>query len=136
MQMKLSVSSVLAARPGLGLGLALAFCSAAVFAAAAEIPARLIQPSEASRLELQGAVAQLLQVPSVVVADDALTGESLMVISKARPRDARGLQLSGRDFDKPEQFQLVKIEEACVLVRLRTGARATLGKSQCEAAGS
>lgn len=93
-------------------------------------------PDAAARGELSSVLAQLLNVPSVTVADDALTREPLLVIEKVRPRDARGIALTGRDFDRPEQFRLVKEGDVCVLVQLRTGVRRELRQLQCTPAAA
>lgn len=113
--------------------LMLVACQAQTIAMPAETPAVLVQSSDAARTEVHMTVARMLNAPSVTVADDALLHDSLLIIEKVRPRDAQGVQLSGRDFDKPEQFRLIKTGQACVLVRLRTGARETLRQSQCAA---
>ncbi len=115
----------------LSMMLMLAACQTDTIAKPSETQAILVQPTAAARKELRLTVARMLNVPSVAVADDALLHDSLMIIEKARPRDNRGLPLGGRDFDKPEQFRLMKIDELCVLIRLRTGARETLRESQC-----
>lgn len=91
------------------------------------------QSSDPARQELRGTLARMLNAPSVAVADDAFLHDSLLIIEKVRPRDAQGVQLSGRDFDRPEQFRLIKTGSACVLLRLRTGAREVLRHSRCEA---
>ena len=97
-------------------------------------PAVLEHTSAAGRSELQSTVAGMLHLPSVLLAEDALLHDSLLVLEKNRPRDARGVHgvpLSGRDFDQPEQFQLLRIDGRCVLLQLRTGRRASLTQAQC-----
>lgn len=111
--------------------LTLTACHSHTIAMPSETQAVLVQPTDAARKELRATVARMLNVPSVNVADDALLHDSLMIIEKVRPRDAKGLPLSGRDFDKPEQFRLMKIDDTCVLIRLRTGAKETLFESTC-----
>jgi hypothetical protein len=117
---------------------AIAACQAEAARARADLqveaPALLVQPDAPARQELRAAVAQMLKLPSVLLADDALTRDNLLVIEKVRPRDARGLPLGGRDFDKPEQFRLFMVDGACVLVRQRTGARTALRAARCAAA--
>lgn len=112
---------------------ALAACQA--LAISPESEAILVQPTDATRAELQLVVARILNAPSVTVADDVLTGSSLMIIEKVRPRDARGVSLTGRDFDKPEQFRLLKIGDQCILNHVRTGVRELLRESRCEPVG-
>jgi hypothetical protein len=113
---------------------ALAACQSQTVAMPTETQALLVQPTAAAQKELQATVARMLSAPTVAVAGDALQSDSLMIIEQTRHRDAKGLQLSGRDFGKPEQFRLLKIGDACVLVRLHTGARAVLRESRCAAA--
>lgn len=98
-----------------------------------DIPALLLQPDDAARQELRTSVARMMGVASVAVAGDALLHTSLMVIEKNRPRGAGGIQLSGRDYDKPEQFRLFKSDKGCVLVKLSSGARELLRESKCKA---
>jgi hypothetical protein len=107
--------------------------SPAVSTFGAQAPALLVQPSDASQQELRATVARMMGVASVSLAKDVFLATSLMVIEKNRPRGADGIQLSGRDFDKPEQFRLLKSGNQCVLVKLSTGAHEVLQKSQCEA---
>ena len=98
-----------------------------------DLPALLVQPDDAARQELRTSVARMMGVPSVAVAGDALLDTSLMVIEKNRPRGAGGIQLSGRDYDKPEQFRLFKSDKGCVLVKLSSGTRELLRESKCTA---
>ena len=98
---------------------------------AAEMPAVSVHSSKRSLQELRITVARMIGVASVAVGSDAFVQTSLLVIEKARPRGRDGIQLSGRDYDKPEQFRLFKSNTACVLVRLRTGARELLPNTQC-----
>ena len=111
--------------------LTLSACAQVSPAGAADAPAVLVQPTDASRHALSISVARMLGVTSVAVAQDALLQTSLMVIEKNRPRGADGIQLSGRDYDQPEQFRLIKSGNSCVLVKLRTGAREVLLDTQC-----
>jgi len=104
--------------------------------AMAETPALLVRPDAAARDQLRAALSRVLKVPTVTLADDALLRDSLLVIEKVRPRDARGLQLDGRDRDKPEPFRLLKVDDACLLLRLRTGERIALPASHCVASNN
>ncbi|MET3130449.1 hypothetical protein AAKU55_000706 [Oxalobacteraceae bacterium GrIS 1.11] len=112
------------------LGMLLLTASQAL-AAPTETPALLVRPDAAARDQLRAAVSRVLKAPSLTLADDALLRNSVMVIEKVRPRDARGIQLDGRDRDKPEPFRLLKVDDVCVLVRLRTGQRIALPASHC-----
>ncbi len=101
-------------------------------AVSAEVEAVIVDPGAKSRAELQRAVSALLGVPSVTLADDALTGSSELLIERSVVRDARGLSITGRDYDRPESFRLFKSGAACVLVHARFGKRAVLAETRCE----
>jgi hypothetical protein len=76
-------------------------------------------------------VSGALNVPTVTLADDALTHESLLVIERRPARDAAGQRLGGRDLDAPEQFRLVLDDQGrCTLVHLGTDRRYNL-TAQC-----
>ena len=96
-----------------------------------DVPAVIDKPSEESRAELVQAVRSALNGAPVTLADDALTRDSRLVIEKARPRDASGMPLGGRDREKPEIFRLVKAGERCALVHERTGHRTLLASTSC-----
>jgi hypothetical protein len=112
----------------------LAACQACALAGPAETPALLVEPDAAARIELQAAVAKLLQAPGVLVDADVLLQHSLLLVGQNRPRDAAGRQLSGRDYGRPEQFELLKAGRDCVLVLLLTGERVILAKARCKPA--
>ncbi|HEY5898709.1 MAG TPA: hypothetical protein VIV54_14165 [Burkholderiales bacterium] len=101
----------------------------------AEVAAVIDRPTKESRAELAQAVSSALNGAPVTLADDALTRDSLLIVEKARQRDANGLPVSGRDLDKPEHFHLVKIASQCTLVHQRTGKRTTLASTTCRPAG-
>ncbi len=109
----------------------IAACAAADSVPAADVPAVLSAPNQVAWQEVQTTVARMLGVPTVRLAEDVLLRDSLLVIEKARPRDARGLPLNGRDVDKPEQFRLLTVAGKCVLLRVRTAQRAVLHEAQC-----
>jgi len=88
-----------------------------------DVPAIIDKPTAESRAELARAVRSELNDVPVMLADDALTKDSLLVIDKAH--------LLGRDFDRPEEFRLVKAGKDCALVHERTGKRTTLASTTC-----
>jgi hypothetical protein len=101
--------------------LALSACAAT---AHPDAPAVLSDPGPATHAELVRIVSGALNVPTVTLADDALTRESLLVIERRPARDATGQRLSGRDLDAPEQFRLVLDDHGrCTLVHLGTERR-------------
>ncbi len=92
-------------------------------------PAVLVNPSHQDRMELSRVVAKALNRPSILLAPDALTEESTLIVEPVRPRDAGGLRLTGRDLGRPEQFELAKAGSCCFLIQQRTGERWQLRQS-------
>ena len=99
-----------------------------------ELPAVITAPNSASRAELERVISSAFNGVPVTLADDALTRESVLTIEPARPRDAQGRPLDGRDPGRPEHFRLLKVASDCVLVHERTGQRWKLTQSTCTAA--
>ena len=108
---------------------ALAACVSTV--SRSDEPAVIAAPTAESREELARAVSTALHGARVTLADDALTRESLLIIERARPRDAKGRPIDGRVLEKPEQFQLVKSGSQCVLIHRRAGERYPLAHTTC-----
>lgn len=122
-----------------------------------EVPAVIVEPSAASRRELQRVVSTALRPaapapadrtmqPSppdrdggsarprpVALADDALTTTNLLAITHANPRDSAGHPANGRELTHPETFELFKHGSRCVLVRSKTGQSWTLRHTRCKA---
>jgi hypothetical protein len=86
-------------------------------------PAVLVNPSDQDRMELSRVVAKALNRRSVLLAPDALTVESTLIVEPVRARDAGGLPLTGRELGRPEQFELAKAGSCCFLMQQRTGER-------------
>jgi hypothetical protein len=99
-------------------------------------PAVISAPTPASREELARVVSAALHGAPVTLADDALTKESLLIIERARRRDADGVRIDGRVMEKPEQFELVKSASQCVLIHRRTGERHVLTHTTCTRAST
>jgi hypothetical protein len=94
-------------------------------------PAVIVNPSEASRMELAHVLREALHGAPVTLAGDALTTSNTLVIEHANPRDASGRPLNGRNLDRPERFELFARKSRCVLVQSRTGRRWRLRHSAC-----
>lgn len=95
-------------------------------------PALIVDPSAEGHAELVRVVSAALNTSTVIIAADALTRESTLLIERTPARDATGQRFSGRDFGKPEHFQLVKDGKRCVLVHRGSGQRIELTKSRCK----
>lgn len=100
-----------------------------------ETSAVLTQPSSQTHAEIIKIVSAALNVPTVTIAADALTRDSLLVIERTPVRDAGGRRLQGRELTQPEQFQLLHSKNKCVLLHVRTGARYELTGNVCKDAG-
>ena len=109
--------------------LVLASCQAG--SARGDVPAVITDPTAGSRAELAREVSSALNGAPVTIADDALTRDPTLIIERARPRDAEGRPLTGRDLGRPEHFRLVKNGSRCVLVQESTGRRWTLTAATC-----
>ena len=109
--------------------------SCASSSASVDKSAVIVEPNAKSRLALQNAVSKSLGVAYVVMAEDALTKDSVLIIEPARIRDFEGRLLQGRETRLPERFHLVKgkKKEECVLIYDRTGARIPLADTHCKA---
>jgi hypothetical protein len=100
--------------------------------AQSDAPALIVQPTAASRAELKRIVATALNRNDVTLADDALTRESVLLIERTPARDATGQRLSGRDLEKPEQFQLVSHDGRCTLIHQGSSKRYELQQTTCK----
>lgn len=92
-------------------------------------PAVLVSPSDQDRMRLSQIVGRALNRPSILLAPDALTVESTLIVEPVRPRDSSGLPLNGRELGPPEHFELAKAGSCCFLIQQRTGERWRLRQS-------
>ena len=115
--------------------LSTALMSACATMAQEETPAVLVETNAAARAEIVRVVGEALGNEDVLIASDALTRESALFIERKPARDATGQRLSGRDYGRPERFDLVKREESCVLVHASTQKRYPLKGVRCEKLG-
>ena len=97
-----------------------------------EFPAVIVNADDASRAALQAAVDAELRT-HVLLADDALTTSSLLIIERNPPRSMDNPVPQGRIMDPPVQFRLVSNGDDCVLVDERDGSRQTLADTDCAA---
>jgi len=95
-------------------------------------PARITNPTEASRAALQEAVNNALHT-EVTLADDALTDSNVLTIEHTPPRTIQNPTPDGRILDMPYQFLLVINDSDCVLVDQRDRSRYLLNNTTCAA---
>ena len=115
--------------------LSTALMSACATMAQEEIPAVLVETNAAARAEIVRVVGEALGNSDVLIASDALTRESALFFERKPARDATGQRMSGRDYGRPERFDLVKQEESCVLVHASSQKRYPLKGVRCERLG-
>jgi hypothetical protein len=106
--------------------------SACATMAQEDTTAVLVATNGETRAEIVRVVGEALGNSDVMIAGDALTRESTLFIERKPARDATGQRLSGRDYGRPERFDLVKQGEACVLVHASTQKRYGLKGVRCE----
>lgn len=102
---------------------AFALASCACATTGGERPAVLTNPTAETRAELQRAVSQALHGADVLLADDALTKGSRLIVERRH--------LTGRDLGRPDHFRLVTTGTRCLLVHEADGERRELAGATC-----
>ena len=105
---------------------------AAMLAGCQDRPARIVDPTDASRAALQKAVSAALHGADVTLADDALTRSSLLTIEPKAIRDTQGNRVMGRDVGTPIEFRLIKHGVRCLLVLQSSGMKWPLPDTTCK----
>ena len=95
-------------------------------------PARIVDPDADSRAALQTLVNEVLGI-EVMLADTALIGSSLLTIERWPSGTMENPVPQGRILEKPIQFQLVRNDGDCYLVKKSDGSRYLLRDVRCEA---
>ncbi|MDE0451648.1 MAG: hypothetical protein OXI90_07765 [Gammaproteobacteria bacterium] len=99
----------------------------------ANAPAIITNSTPSVRADISQAVTRALG-RKPLIADDALTTSSLLIIERREPRTIDGRVGSGRILDPPETFQLVLDGDQCVLLHRRTEAAYPLENARCRPA--
>ncbi|HEY5568019.1 MAG TPA: hypothetical protein VIM81_12365 [Gammaproteobacteria bacterium] len=100
--------------------------------ASEDVPAVLVDPTEAVRTELRAALTEALGRAPVAIADDALTQTSTLVIERGPIREPANRPLTGRMLDADVQrFELVVNDGQCALLRASDGWRKALAQARC-----
>ena len=102
---------------------------------AQEQAAVIVSPTSQSRAELARVVSTAFNGQPVMLADDALTRESVLTIERRTPPGPQGRAATGRTFDAPERLHLVLRGSRCFLVRAADGREWELTEAQCVPAG-
>ena len=98
----------------------------------ADAPAAIMESTPAGRTDIRQAVTAALG-KDMLIAADALTTSSLLIVERRTLRTMEGRVGSGRTIDRPETFQLVLEGDQCILVHGRTGERYPLENVRCHA---
>ena len=97
-----------------------------------DVPAVITDPSAESRAALQSAIATSLNT-EVIIADDALTKASVLIIERNLPQTMQQRPALGRNMDPPMRFHLVLNNSECILVDQRDESRHLLEDTACAA---
>jgi hypothetical protein len=127
-----STSSTVNEYPKLLVSVLVALTACQTTSSTNDVPARISNPSAASRAALQNVVNDALRT-EVLLADDALTQSSMLVIERKPPRTMQNLPATGRNMDPPIQFRLVTNGNDCILIDTRDGSRHPLENVSCVA---
>ena len=92
----------------------------------------IVDPDDESRAALRSTVNEIFG-RDVLLADDALTTSSLLVIERDTPRSIEGSPAQGRTMDMPYSLRLVTDGTNCILVDERDGSRHRLDDTDCVA---
>ena len=109
---------------------ALVFSGCQTMSAAADVPALITAPDDASRAALRDTVSGIFG-QDVPLADDALTKSSLLLIERNLRGSLDAPPATGRVLEEPIRFRLVKSGDECVLVDLRDESRHLLIDTAC-----
>ena len=109
---------------------ALAMTGCKTIGSGEDLPARVTNPTIESRAALQQAVNDAMNM-NVLIADDALTDSSLLILERSPPRSMQNLPATGRNMDSAIQLRLVINGNDCILVDTRDAARYLLENTTC-----
>lgn len=98
---------------------------------AQEQPAVIAAHTERSRAELANAAAAAFGGQPVLLADDALTRESVLTLERATPPGPQGRAATGRTLEMPARLNLVLRGTRCFLVRETDGREWELSEARC-----
>ena len=110
---------------------ALMFSGCQTIDAAADVPALINEPDDASRAALRDTISSIFGGRDILLADDALTKTSLLLIERNVRGSMNAPPATGRVLEEPIRFRLVKSGEDCVLVDLRDESRHVLADTDC-----
>ncbi len=95
------------------------------------VDAIILNPSVASQEELLSVTKEALNRSHIVLADNALTTDSILIIDRDLKNDLSGDYAMGRRFDQPIKFRLLKKNGQCILIQENTDKYWVLQQTQC-----
>jgi hypothetical protein len=96
-----------------------------------EQPALLADSTPVSRAELVRVVTAAADGRPTLLADDALTRDSVLTLEQREPSAQGGRVATGRTLDGPLKLKLVLRGERCMLVRESDGREWPLDAARC-----
>ena len=96
-----------------------------------EVSALRVKSTPESTTEIRDVIDKALPGRRILLANDALTESSLLVIERRRHERLQGALSSGVADEAPQRFRLVLHGEQCELVHLNTGKRHALARTRC-----
>lgn len=100
------------------------------------VDARIDDHSEDSMAELHSVVTKALNVKNILLAPDALTKSSRLIIERKNHRSLQQGVMMGRNKERPEVFKLKLKGGVCILLHPASNRSWPLLKSQCKAVGA
>ena len=107
---------------------------AATCQCAAATPDVIVDASDAGRAELKQVVSSALGGRPVLLATDALTQSSELVIERTPRSGPHGVRIPGRNTEPARRFRLLLSGGKCVLAYVNTDQRYELRRITCRAA--
>ena len=95
-----------------------------------EVPARIIDPDDASRAALLETVNSIMG-SEVTITDNALTASSFLTIENRPQPTMENPVPIGRDYQRPVTLRLVIVDSECILIDDRNGGRYLLRNTRC-----
>ena len=95
------------------------------------VSALVAESTPASTTEIRDVVEKALPGRRILLANDAFTKSSLLVIERRRHERLDGTFSAGVADEAPHRFRLVLVGEKCELVHLNTGKRHALNRTRC-----
>lgn len=99
----------------------------------ADISALVAESTPASTTEIRDVVKKALPGRQILLANDAFTKSSLLIIERRHHERLEGTLSTGVPDEAPQRFRLVLDGEKCEIVHLNSGKRHALNRTRCRA---